>query len=61
MDFLTWIPIFSREKFHEIIGYVWLGGYPQWKAGIRPDYVMQMKEEIESSENWLFQGAVFTE
>jgi len=53
--------IFSREEFHELIDYVWLGGYPRWKEGIRPDYVMHMKERIEKSGNWLFQGMVFTE
>lgn len=52
--------IFSREEFHEIIDYVWLGGYPRWRDGNRPDYVMQMKEKMEKSENWLFRGMAFT-
>jgi hypothetical protein len=52
--------IFSREEFHELLDYVWLGGYPRWKDGIRPGYVMHMKVDSEKSRNWLFKGMVFT-
>ena len=52
--------IFSREDFHELLDYVWLGGYPRWKDSIRPGYVMHMKVDVEKSRNWLFQGMVFT-
>ena len=52
--------IFSREEFHEILDYVWLGGYPRWKDGIRPNDVMHMKVDVEKSQNWLFQGIGFT-
>jgi len=30
---------FSVPVFHELIGYVWQGGYPRWKGEIRPAYV----------------------
>ncbi len=52
--------IFSREEFHEILDYVWLGGYPRWKDGIRPGYVMHMKVDVQKSKNWLFDGMNFT-
>ena len=37
---------FSKETFFQLIEYVWLGGYPRWKDGIRPDYVIKMKNDI---------------
>jgi hypothetical protein len=52
--------IFSREEFHELLDYVWLGGYPRWKDAIRPGYVMHMKVDAEKSQNWLFKGMVFS-
>ena len=52
--------IFSREAFHEILDYVWLGGYPRWENGVRPNDVMHMKVDVEKSQNWLFKGMVFT-
>jgi len=35
--------LFTREVFHQLIQYVWRGGYPRWRDEIRPDYVMEMK------------------
>ena len=52
--------IFSREEFHEILDYVWLGGYPRWENGVRPNDVMHMKVDVEKSQNWLFKGIGFT-
>ena len=46
--------LFSRGSFQKIIQYVWLGGYPRWKDGVRPAYVLEMKRKIEKSQNWLF-------
>ncbi len=48
--------MFSREQFHNLLMYVWLGGYPRWKAGTRPDYVLAMKERIAASHHPLFEG-----
>jgi hypothetical protein len=47
---------FSREVFHKLIQYVWAGGYPRWKDGIRPDYVLEMKAHIMQSAHPLFYG-----
>ena len=48
--------IFNKPSFHELIQYIWRGGYPRWKDEIRPDYVMTMKKKIEESKNSLFDG-----
>lgn len=40
---------FARPMFHELIRYVWKGGYPRWRDDIRPDYVLAMKEAIHGS------------
>jgi hypothetical protein len=46
--------LFSKEVFGSLIDYVWLGGYPRWKGGVRPEYVLHMKKKVEQSSNWLF-------
>jgi hypothetical protein len=48
--------LFTQEVFGALIDYVWLGGYPRWKDGVRPEYVLRMKKSIEQSNNWLFSG-----
>jgi hypothetical protein len=48
--------MFSREEFHELLKCVWIGGYPNWKHGIRPDYVTGMMESIAASHHPLFKG-----
>jgi hypothetical protein len=48
--------LFTQEVFGALIDYVWLGGYPRWKDGLRPEYVLRMKKKIEESKNWLFSG-----
>ncbi|MBP1748881.1 MAG: hypothetical protein H6Q52_1420 [Deltaproteobacteria bacterium] len=53
--------IFDRSEFHRLILYVWAGGYPRWRDGLRPDYVREMKRTIEGSENAVFAGLEFTE
>ena len=50
---------FSRDSFHELIQYVWRGGYPRWQNEVRPDYVLAMKKAIETSNESLFEGLVF--
>ena len=50
---------FTRAVFHQLLNYVWRGGYPRWQDEIRPDYVMDMKKAVEKSDNSLFAGIVF--
>lgn len=50
---------FSRSVFHELVQYVWRGGYPRWKDEERPDYVMDMKGRALSSAYPLFEGLTF--
>ena len=47
---------FSIPVFHELIRYVWQGGYPRWKDGVRPVYVLNMKDRIIKSGNAFFKG-----
>jgi hypothetical protein len=47
---------FTKPVFHELIQYVWRGGYPRWRDEIRPAYVKAMREIITQSEQWLFKG-----
>jgi hypothetical protein len=53
--------IFSKEQFHEILMYVWRGGMPEWKNGIRPEYVNTMMKNIIASRHWLFKAEIFNE
>jgi hypothetical protein len=46
--------IFNKHWFHELLLYVWMGGYPRWKDGIRPQNVLGMKEAVEKSGHPLF-------
>jgi hypothetical protein len=50
---------FNRHSFQELIHYVWLGGYPRWKEGIAPPYVIRMKKVVERSRHFIFKGMVF--
>ncbi len=50
---------FSQTTFQELIKYVWQGGYPRWRDGIRPDYVMDMKTKVESNRRGLFEKIQF--
>ncbi len=51
--------LFTKEVFHQLIQYVWVGGYPQWRDEIRPDYVMEMKGHLQKAGGWLTRGLVF--
>src|SRR4030042_3417564 len=31
--------LFGKLSFHELIKYIWMGGFPRWKDNLRPDYV----------------------
>lgn len=50
---------FSRKTFQEFITYVWRGGYPRWRDGSRPDYVLDMKTKIAGSRQGLFEDMQF--
>jgi len=50
---------FSYPVFKELILYVWVGGYPKWQDGIRPNYVIQMKDMIAESDKPFFRGINF--
>jgi hypothetical protein len=49
---------FSRSQFQPIIQYVWNGGYPRWKNGIRPGYVLQMRAKVTQSPKGIFSTLV---
>ena len=51
---------FSYQVFKELILYVWVGGYPKWQDGKRPQYVMQMKEKIVASDKPFLSGIEFS-
>jgi len=51
--------LFTKEVSHQLIQYVWVGGYPRWKDDVRPDYVMEMKTSLEKASNSLTRGLVF--
>jgi hypothetical protein len=48
--------LFSRKQFHQLLNYVWLGGYPKWLEGKRPEYVLKMKESSLLSKHSIFSG-----
>ena len=53
--------VFDRREFHRLILYVWAGGYPRWRDGKRPEYVIEMKRTITGSGNPIFAGINFNE
>jgi len=53
--------LFDRDSFQRIVHYVWRGGYPGWKEGIRPDYVLEMKGKIEKGQSWVFAGLLLND
>lgn len=46
--------VFNKPWFHELLKYIWMGGYPRWKDGVRPPYVLSMKEAAGKSRHPLF-------
>jgi hypothetical protein len=42
--------------FHDLLRYVWRGGYPRWRGEVRPAYVVAMKERLEKSARWPLDG-----
>ena len=47
---------FTRAVGHKLIRYVWQGGYPRWKDGIRPAGVTAMAGRIKHSRHPFFSG-----
>jgi hypothetical protein len=50
---------FKRETFQALLLYVWQGGYPRWRDEVRPGYVVNMKEAVETNPDGLFSGIRF--
>jgi len=50
---------FNNYSFHELIKYVWKGGYPGWKDETRPDYVHNLGMKINENHNDLFEDLSF--
>ncbi len=48
--------VFEKKVFHELLQYVEKGGYPEWREQIRPEYVIDMKEHVQKSDNTFFKG-----
>lgn len=51
--------VFSKNSFHELIRYVWQGGYPKWRNETRPDYVSAMKDKIVKSNHPVVKNMLF--
>ena len=51
--------IFSSHDFHQLLDYLWAGGFPRWKDDTRPSCFMEMKRTIENSQDALFAGLRF--
>ncbi len=51
---------FTQPIFFELLDYVWRGGYPMWKDGVRPSYVSEMKEKTLSSKYEIFDGLTYS-
>ena len=47
---------FSRTVFHQLIRYVWRGGYPRWKNEEKPHYLMELKNRLDQNTGRLFAG-----
>ncbi|MEW5910777.1 MAG: hypothetical protein AB1659_13315, partial [Thermodesulfobacteriota bacterium] len=41
---------FDPDHFARLILYVWEGGYPQWEKGVRPPYVLKMREALKKNK-----------
>ena len=48
--------LFDNAIFHDLLRYVWQGGYPRWKDEKRPGYVLEMKQSVQDSHNSFFKG-----
>ena len=51
---------FDRAGFHALLEYVWRGGYPRWRGGVRPACVLEMASAARASSGVLFEGLSFS-
>lgn len=47
---------FTAQTFQQLINYVWQGGYPRWKNGVRPSYVLALQQTGDQSNHPIAQG-----
>ena len=47
---------FPRAVFMELAAYVWQGGLPGWRDGVRPGYVAKMMAVVAAGRSRLFEG-----
>jgi hypothetical protein len=47
--------LFSKAALHELVAYVWRGGMPGWQDTLRPDYVIEMKDAVNTSISSVFE------
>ena len=46
----------TAAVLHDLLRYVWRGGYPRWRDEVRPAYVMEMKAALGKCALWPFGG-----
>jgi len=44
----------TKSVFHELLDYVWQGGYPKWKDNRPPSYVLEMTKQLHHSYHPFF-------
>jgi hypothetical protein len=47
--------VFLPEDFHQVILYIWQGGWPRYRDDVKPGYVSEMMKAVLSSGHWLFE------
>jgi hypothetical protein len=50
---------FDPKTLHQLIQYVWRGGYPRWRENRRPAYVRMMSQALEKQSKGLFKSLSF--
>ena len=48
--------VFTREVFHDLLRYVWRGGWPRWRNEERPDYVEALAAPIDAAHHPTLSG-----
>ncbi|OPY74150.1 MAG: hypothetical protein A4E62_00007 [Syntrophorhabdus sp. PtaU1.Bin002] len=51
--------LFDDKGFRHLLNYLWIGGYPKWKAGMQPGYIIEMKNAVEISRSPFFRDTAF--
>jgi hypothetical protein len=47
---------FTARSFQLLINYVWQGGYPRWKNGVRPAYILALQQAVDQSNHPIVKG-----